>query len=278
MSGVELQTRTIEAEMAKRNMKRANQHSRKRTRHIPLGVEELLLQRSGGVCECCGGAGSPDRHHLKEYSLGGGHALENLLLLCPACHRQIPKYLSLSQQQALQSWNEANIGGGNITTTAQLRAIESSMDIGTVIFKSVKDVMRAYGQNIITLHKELSGIFMNIVMLEHFEPKLLVLSNKIIVNDGFTLQTSRDKVIVQDPTSATQFRVTGERLTIRGRVKMRDETFRFDDEGFKFRGMNLKYAEIDCANTAFAAMVVEDANIDLNFGGARIRIPRKSGS
>ncbi|HHT9129249.1 MAG TPA: HNH endonuclease [Candidatus Brocadiaceae bacterium] len=239
----------------------------------------LLLHRSGGVCECCGAAGSPDRHHLQEYSLGGGHELENLLLLCPACHRQIPKHLSLTQQQALQSWNQANVGGGNVNTTAQLRAIESSMEIGTVIFKSVKDVLRAYGQNIITFHKELSGIFMNIVMLEHFEPKLLVLSNKVIVNDGFTLQTSRDEVIVQDPTSATRFRVTGgERLAIRGWVKMRDETFRFDDEGFKFRGMYLKHVEIDCANTGFAAMVVEDANVDLNFGSARIRILRTPGS
>lgn len=265
--------------MPKHNKKRANQKSRKRNRHIPTGVERLLRQRSGGVCECCGAAGSPDRHHLMEYSLGGGHELENLLLFCPACHRQIPKYLSLTQQEALQSWNQANVGVGNLNTTAHLTAIEPSMDIGTVVFRSVRNVLRAHGQNIITLHKELSGIFMNIVMLEHFEPKLLVLSNKVIVNDGFTLQTSRDEVIVDDSTGATQFRVTGgETLTIRGRVKMRDETFRFDEEGFKFRGMNLKYVEIDCANTGFAAMVVDEASVDLNFGGARIRILGKPGS
>ena len=59
---------------------------------------------------------------------------------------------------------------------------------------------------------------------------------------------------------------------------MRDETFRFDDEGFKFRGMNLKYVQIDCTTTGFAAMVVDDASVDLNFGGAKIRILGKSGS
>jgi hypothetical protein len=263
----------IETEMPKRKKKQANQKARKRTRNIPTSVGKLLLQRSGSVCECCGAAGLPDRHHLKAYSLGGGHELENLLLLCPACHRQIPKYLSLTQQKALQSWNQANVGIGNLSTTAQLRSIEPSMDIGTVIFKSVRNVLRAYGQNIITLHQELSGIFMNIVMLEHFEPKLLVLSNKVIVNDGFTFQTSRDEVIVDDSTGATQWRVTGgETLTVRGRVKMRDESFRFDDEGFRFRGVNLKYTDIDCANTNFAAMVVDDADVDLNIGGARIRI------
>lgn len=246
---------------------------KQKSRHIPNAVRNSLLMRSGGVCECCGAAGVPDQHHLEEYAFGGEHTLENLLLLCPACHRQIPKYLTQTQQQELQKWNQTNIGLGNLSTTSQLRGIEPSMDIGTVKFMSVQTVLKVYDQNIITIHKEPSGIFMNILMLEGFEPKLMVLSNKVIVNDSYGFTVSRNEVIVQDPNGGTKFIITGGQiLSLRGSIMIHGEPFIFTEEGFKFRTLNLKYVDWDCANTGNTALTVDKNGIVMDVGGAKIII------
>ncbi|NEW84551.1 MAG: HNH endonuclease [Mariniphaga sp.] len=248
-------------------------NEKQKSRYIPKSVRNSLLMRSGGICECCGAAGVPDQHHLEEYAFGGVHTLENLLLLCPACHRQIAKYLTQTQQQELQKWNQTNIGLGNLSTTSQLRGIEPSMDIGTVKFMSVQTVLKAYDQNIITIHKESSGIFMNILMLEGFEPKLMVLSNKVIVNDNYIFKVSRNEVIVQDPNGETKFTVTGGQvLTLRGRIIIYGEPFIFTEDGFKFRELNMRYVDVDCANLGNTALTFNESEIVMDVGGAKIII------
>jgi hypothetical protein len=161
----------------------------------PVRLE--LSARSRGLCECCGFGGSTDRHHLVEYHLGGPNTVENLLVLCPSCHRQVPKHLSVEQQRRLQEWHHEMNRKGTISSTAALQSQLSSIDIGTVIFDDVRNVMATDDQNIITLHRDDAGISANIVMLDRrFQPNILVLSNKVIVDDGCEISTSRDRIVV----------------------------------------------------------------------------------
>lgn len=253
---------------------RKNLKIKKQNRHIPSSIQKSLLQRSGGICECCGAAGIPDQHHLLEYSLGGPHILENLLLLCPSCHRQIPLYLTHSQQQELQQWHQNNLKNRISCTTTKLKSIESSIDIGTVLFKSVRTVLKVKDQNIITLHKEPSGIYMNIVMLEGFEPKLMILSNKVIVNDSYNIQISADEIIINEQSGKTQFVFKGGQvLKINGQVLINNEPFIFtENDGFKFRGINMRYTIIECAKTENTALTVNNNEIVMDIGGAKIII------
>lgn len=65
-----------------------NINSGKRSRHIPASVEKELLKRHYFECawDC-----TPlyDKHHIVEFAEGGEHSIENLILLCPNCHRQV---------------------------------------------------------------------------------------------------------------------------------------------------------------------------------------------
>ena len=56
------------------------------SRYIPQEVSIRLKIRDYFRCVWCG-IHLYDRHHLMEFHLGGSHILNNLVLLCPNCHR-----------------------------------------------------------------------------------------------------------------------------------------------------------------------------------------------
>jgi HNH endonuclease len=59
-----------------------------KNRHIPKIISENIKKRHFFQCAwCC--TGLFDRHHIKEFSEGGEHTEENLILLCPNCHRKV---------------------------------------------------------------------------------------------------------------------------------------------------------------------------------------------
>lgn len=48
-----------------------------------------LWERSYGMCEVCGDEPAVHAHHKLRRSQGGGNSLDNLLAVCPSCHRMI---------------------------------------------------------------------------------------------------------------------------------------------------------------------------------------------
>jgi hypothetical protein len=136
--------------------------------------------------------------------------------------------------------------------------------------------MATADQNIITLHRERSGFYMNIVMLDDaFNPKLLVLSNKVIVNDACDIKTSAKKISVSN-AGLTWVEVCSEpHLMLRGQVKYNDELFIFTDEGLKFRKCNLSHAAFECEKQNNVAMLITNDCTTFNFG-ATIQIKAKS--
>lgn len=57
---------------------------------------QILLDRSGGICEVCGIASATNWHHRKNRSQGGGDELSNALHLCGSgttgCHGRITEH------------------------------------------------------------------------------------------------------------------------------------------------------------------------------------------
>ncbi len=58
----------------------------RRRKRLPAEVLRGLVARSEGCCECCSQRGLLHVHHIRPLSRGGTNALENLRLLCSACH------------------------------------------------------------------------------------------------------------------------------------------------------------------------------------------------
>ena len=48
-----------------------------------------VLERAGEVCEVCGADGTLHIHHRTYRRVGGNEKFEDLIALCPPCHRRV---------------------------------------------------------------------------------------------------------------------------------------------------------------------------------------------
>lgn len=58
---------------------------------IPRPVQRHVRIEAGHRCAIptCRGTSGLEIHHIREYAKGGGHTVENLILLCAVCHARI---------------------------------------------------------------------------------------------------------------------------------------------------------------------------------------------
>jgi 5-methylcytosine-specific restriction endonuclease McrA len=52
-------------------------------------LHQEILERDGWRCQVCGSMAGVEVHHIQRRSQAGEDAEENLITLCPACHRRI---------------------------------------------------------------------------------------------------------------------------------------------------------------------------------------------
>lgn len=67
-------------------------------RKIPVKIKDAVIERDKGVCADCGrdlpighGRDALQIHHIVPFLDGGGHTLDNLILVCGACHTKRDK-------------------------------------------------------------------------------------------------------------------------------------------------------------------------------------------
>lgn len=54
---------------------------------VPRRIRKEVIARTSGACVQCGSTEEPQIDHIKPWSKGGTHALDNLQLLCGPCNR-----------------------------------------------------------------------------------------------------------------------------------------------------------------------------------------------
>lgn len=68
--------------------KSTSKKKNKTSRYIPNNVSTAVKKKHHFECAWCG-VGLTERHHIEEFSQGGEHTEENLILLCPICHKKV---------------------------------------------------------------------------------------------------------------------------------------------------------------------------------------------
>jgi 5-methylcytosine-specific restriction endonuclease McrA len=57
-------------------------------------LRSQILQRDGWRCQWCGSLAGVEVHHLLHRSQGGPDSAENLISLCPSCHKSAHRIAS----------------------------------------------------------------------------------------------------------------------------------------------------------------------------------------
>ncbi len=71
-------------------------------RLIPRNLRETLLAESRSACSICGSRSYLELAHIRPFSLGGESTAENLIVLCPTCHRSVDRTTKISPEALTQ--------------------------------------------------------------------------------------------------------------------------------------------------------------------------------
>jgi len=206
----------------------------KRQRHkFKTEVLDTLQKRSKGKCECCGLDIAIDRHHIWEFAKGGPDVASNILCLCPSCHRVLPKLLTKEDQRFIQTLNSEKRSG-----SFSFYSNESEFDIGNVRYKNFRYILTLDGKPRIYPYQVSERFYVNIIMLENFDPYLLVIANRIIYNsENISLTSDSNKIkIVRSNNSILEMERSDGRIKAALNFKYRGYPFIFNDEGSIYPG------------------------------------------
>ena len=120
------------------------------SRHIPILIDRQIKKDHYFECAWCG-VQLTERHHIVEYSKGGQHTVENLILLCPNCHTQVHNN-EISEAELLQR-KSTHIKGDRISGSIQFEIVDPIVKLGNSIFNNVPILLRYKEEDIIELRK-----------------------------------------------------------------------------------------------------------------------------
>lgn len=226
------------------------------SRYIPVKVRRDLHERSRGLCECCGSAGSLERHHLIEHHIGGPNTLENLIHLCPSCHAQLPKILDQDQQRRIQEWHHKDGAGQNRAANASLSTIIPVMTIGTTLFMNARYVWTIDEQQAVSLIPDDSGLCANVVFLnELLSLNILVLGNRMIWQGNCNV-SKFESDLIRIESGSDWFEISAQPiLTLRGSLHFNGMPIVFTEtEGLSFPGFSGAGTRIECSDSHRSAI------------------------
>lgn len=141
-----------------RNRSKKKKKLKGNTRHIPSMVSQNIMKRHFFECAwCC--TNLTERHHIEEFNTGGLHTEENLILLCPNCHRRVHKGQINKQDLILRKSTHLKMDrlSGNFSISLE----KLQFKLGTNTFTNVRHIMAYKTQPILTFFRENEKTFVN---------------------------------------------------------------------------------------------------------------------
>ncbi|UKB80963.1 HNH endonuclease [Chryseobacterium sp. MEBOG07] len=128
------------------------------SRHIPKPISDKVFQMHFFECAwCC--EKLTERHHIEEYSKGGKHEVDNLILLCPNCHTQVHKN-EISESDLLKR-KSTHLKGDRLSGGIQFDINTLRVKLGNNFFENVPILIMINKENILGLQKVNNNILLN---------------------------------------------------------------------------------------------------------------------
>jgi hypothetical protein len=221
-----------------------------KTRYYPKDVKNSLAIRSKECCECCGAAITIDKHHILDFASGGENTLENLICLCPSCHRQIPKYLTQEQQKFLIELNHAE----KSSSQHKMKTSINVFVIGSNKYIECDSILVMDGINIISPSHHGDSFYLNIVMLDNFDHKLLIFNNRVIFSSSDITVESKSKYfsLTEDnkKEKIVEIREVKGTVIVNLNFSYRGKPFHFGDDKTTLEGISMASSVIQGSKIA----------------------------
>lgn len=164
------------------------------SRYIPSDVDKAVKERHFFECAWCGEK-LLERHHIVEFSKGGEHSEENLILLCPNCHTQTHKgEINIDELKLRKSTHTI---GDRLSGGVQFNLTRPIINLGNSHFENVPTLLQLKSEPLITL-LEINGKFQLSTRFYNASGELVfwMSSNKYWTNSDFVITSKKDELTI----------------------------------------------------------------------------------
>jgi hypothetical protein len=127
---------------------------------IPAGVSNKVKARHFFECAWCS---TPlnDRHHIEHYAKGGEDTEENLILLCPNCHREVHSEFSNILNEDLYNRKSTHLRGDRFSGSVLFNLNENKIRVGNSIVEDFNHILKLGTENVISIDKIGNEYYLN---------------------------------------------------------------------------------------------------------------------
>ena len=204
-----------------------------KSRHIPTSISDAVKKAHYFECAWCGNA-LYDRHHIKEYALGGEHTLENLILVCPNCHRKV--HDGDIDVDELRKRKSTHLQGDRIAGGFRTSLQSMKLLIGTNKFvlsdSSTVDIIRVGGVPFASIMKKHNTIFLKLRLYDKIGTMVFWMHDNIYwAPSHFHLECTKDYLSIKDKLNdrtCVKLEVKGDYFEMQFTNYIKDTVFHFD--------------------------------------------------
>lgn len=167
-------------------------------RYIPAPVDKAVKERDYFECAWCG-VKLTERHHIEEWSKGGKHEVDNLILLCPTCHTQV--HNDEIDQEELIKRKSTHVKGDHISGSIQFALKESVFKLGDAFITNCP-VLLAFKEKPVLGYQESNGELLLYASFYNEKSELVfwMSSNRYWTLSEVDVKFSRDEISISNKT------------------------------------------------------------------------------
>jgi hypothetical protein len=145
-------------------------------------------------CAWCGEK-LTERHHIVEFSKGGEHTVDNLILLCPNCHTQVHKdEINLDE---LIKRKSTHVKDDRLSGGVQFSLAEPNLKLGNAQFRRVPILLKYKEEPIIELIKKNGEFFLTTRFYNNVGELIFWMSsNRYWTNSNFTVMSKKEELVI----------------------------------------------------------------------------------
>lgn len=188
------------------------------SRYIPKTISDKVHQIHFFECAwCC--EKLTERHHIKEFSKGGKHSIENLILLCPNCHNQV--HNNEISEAEISKRKSTHLKGDRLSGGIQFDINNLIIKLGNNFFENVPNLIEVNGENILGLKKLNNNILLN-CRFYNKEGFLIfwMSSNRYWATSDFIIKSKKNEIIIhniKDDNCILKMWVEEEKVNVEGK-------------------------------------------------------------
>lgn len=226
-------------------------------RYIPRKISDAVKKRHYFQCAwCC--INLTDRHHIVEYSDWWEHSEENLILLCPNCHRQVHDWKIPHKELIIRK--SSHIKNDRISANFNIDINELQFNIWWNLYQWIENILVYKNEKIVSANIINDNLLFNI-RLYNIEGDLIfwMSQNRYWSLSKFNILCNNNSIYIYENSLIKDYiKITQNKkdniIYIEGEWFIWWEKFIFNKHWMKFKNLTLKWMKISTTGKNVTAL------------------------